>query len=519
MAGVMAILTGLVVALAIVFGGGTRQGFFGDTLIQLAAVPLLIAGLWTLFTRQAEGARRLAVGTCHHCAVLWRRAFPATAVAGGLEGLVWRPARARAGRISDLGAGLATVSISPQATWAALLSVVPPVAIFIAVAQMPNASRRRVALVIVSLGVVSLVLGLLQVAQGRESALRFYSVTNPAEAVGFFANRNHFAALLYTTILIAAPFVVVASRGLSEQTQPGDKNIIRFLWAFLLMASLMVGLIMARSRAGILLGLVALGTVVLLSIFNTGRQGVARDPASRPKMMVRLITSLIVVALVAGTVLALQRAAPRFGLSVADDVRIPILLATLDAARVYMPFGSGLGTFVPAYAALEPTSAIFSAFANRAHNDWAEFALEYGAAGIAIMLAVVIWIVWRGVDIWRGRGPAASVATKTLAQAGWVAIMLVLLHALVEYGLRTSALGAVFAFCCGIIAGQVEADKDPAQKRSRDARTRSSSRSAPADAAARPAWPETADHETSESGWRDSKNWPDEWREDGSDER
>ncbi len=399
----MANLTGLVVALAIVFGGGTRQGFFGDTLIQLAAVPLLIAGLWTLFNAEEKVAGALRSALLIIALFFGFGLFQVLPLPEALRlSLAEFPARVPGG-FPDLGAGLSTVSISPQATWAALISVVPPVAIFIAVAQLPNAARRRVAFIIVSLGVISLVLGLLQVAHGPRGPLRFYSITNPAEAVGFFANRNHFAALLYTTILVAAPFVVAASRGLVEQTQPGDKSVLRFLWAFLLMAALMIGLIMARSRTGIVFGVVALATVALLSVSNAWRQGVSRAPAGRPKMMVRLIAALVAVTLVAGTVLALQRAAPRFGLSVADDVRIPILLATLDAARAYLPFGSGLGTFVPAYAALEPTDAIFSAFANRAHNDWAEFALEYGVAGIAILLAVLIWIARRGIEIWRGQ--------------------------------------------------------------------------------------------------------------------
>ena len=58
---------------------------------------------------------------------------------------------------------------------------------------------------------VTVFVGLSQVAQGQSSALRFFEVTNPSEAVGFFANRNHFAALLYALILFAAAWAVEAS--------------------------------------------------------------------------------------------------------------------------------------------------------------------------------------------------------------------------------------------------------------------------------------------------------------------
>ena len=53
-------------------------------------------------------------------------------------------------------------------------------------------------------------LGILQVAQGPTSALRFYQFTNPNEAVGFFANRNHFAALVNVLILLTAAWAVEA---------------------------------------------------------------------------------------------------------------------------------------------------------------------------------------------------------------------------------------------------------------------------------------------------------------------
>lgn len=52
-------------------------------------------------------------------------------------------------------------------------------------------------LVVIGIGPASVLLGFLQVAQGPSSPLRLFEFTNLTEAVGFFANRNHFSALLY----------------------------------------------------------------------------------------------------------------------------------------------------------------------------------------------------------------------------------------------------------------------------------------------------------------------------------
>ena len=79
-----------------------------------------------------------------------------------------------------------------------------PLSVFGAVAQMGFRQRMAVCWLLLGVGAASLALGFLQVAQGPESQLRFYEMTNADEAVGFFANRNHFAAFLNVTLVLSA---------------------------------------------------------------------------------------------------------------------------------------------------------------------------------------------------------------------------------------------------------------------------------------------------------------------------
>jgi len=72
----------------------------------------------------------------------------------------------------------------------------PTFAIFLGVLQLDYAERRLLSLVALAMGFLSVLLGLTQVAQGPSSPLRFFEYTNAQEAVVFFANRNHFAAML-----------------------------------------------------------------------------------------------------------------------------------------------------------------------------------------------------------------------------------------------------------------------------------------------------------------------------------
>ena len=98
----------------------------------------------------------------------------------------------------------APISVAPTATWLSLISLLPPLAVFLATLLMNFRQRRQLSLMLLAFGALGVALGLSQVAGGPTSSLRFFAYTNPTEAVGFFANRNHFAALLYIVILFAA---------------------------------------------------------------------------------------------------------------------------------------------------------------------------------------------------------------------------------------------------------------------------------------------------------------------------
>ena len=157
-----------------------------------------------------------------------------------------------------------TVSATPQATWAAAASLIVPAAIFFGGVQLSLRHRLVLAWLLLFLGGLSLLLGFLQMAQGPGSGLRFYDVTNPKEAVGLFANRNHFAAHLYVTLVLAATWYATTVR---ETLKLGALTSRSMLWstaAAVFFVSVMAGLAMARSRAGVFLAMVALVGVIVM---------------------------------------------------------------------------------------------------------------------------------------------------------------------------------------------------------------------------------------------------------------
>ncbi|MEM9030411.1 MAG: hypothetical protein AAGC70_18785, partial [Pseudomonadota bacterium] len=120
----------------------------------------------------------------------------------------------------------------------------------------------------------------------------------------------------------------------------------------------------------------------------------------------------------------------------------------IDGIVASFPFGTGVGSFVPVYATLENVDDLLSAYANRAHNDWLEFPLEGGVLAIVTMALFVVWYVARVYD----RSARNRQQSELRLQRSAALIILVLMvHSIVDYPLRTGALSAIFAMACGLM--------------------------------------------------------------------
>jgi hypothetical protein len=128
----------------------------------------------------------------------------------------------------------------------------------------------------------------------------------------------------------------------------------------------------------------------------------------------------------------------------------------IEAARAYMPLGSGIGTFVPVFQAFErPEYGFGDAYVNRAHNEYLELWLETGIVGLVAMLLLLAWGAVSFVSVWRVGLPDARRRDNLLACAATLAPVLLLAHSMVDYPLRTPALMAVFALATAMAVAPV----------------------------------------------------------------
>jgi O-antigen ligase len=434
---------------ALLLGGGTRGGFLSDVVLELIAIPAFLLSLSRLFAAPWTGNRRPAE---------WALVICFAVVALPLLQLVplppwlwqWLLHRADMVAVFDLlerDPPWWPISVSPQATWLSVLSLLPPVAVFLCTLQLSYRERRNLTLVFLGIGVISAILGLLQIAQGPSSSLRFFTYTNVNEAVGFFANRNHFAALLYVLLLYAAAWATDAAfaTGSLRDLRNLETSSIATLTASVLVIIVLIAVeAVTRSRAG--LGLMMLGMFAAFALPLSDRRRSADVSA------IKLMFGAMVFAVLIAAQFALYRIFDRFAVDQLADARGVFTHNTLIAALAYMPFGSGFGTFVPVYQTFEPAKdTLAGVYANHAHDDFAEVLLEGGVVALALFVAFAVWFVARFRTIWWRMRDDVRLIDSLLARAATIAIVLMLIHCFVDYPLRTDAMMVVFAFSCAML--------------------------------------------------------------------
>lgn len=420
-------LTVLLLASALLLGGG--RGNLGDTAVQLLAVGLLMAQFALGPIAPSTERRFLLSLLALVVLVAALQMFP-------LPQKLWHIGAFRAQLSAEMQAAGAVLApratLNPLASERALLSLLPACALFAAIWRLTDAQRRRLVLVFIGISLLSILLGFAQLADGQESLLRFHSPTNTTEAVGFFANRNHFASLLVT----ALPFAIAAAAWWFQHRRPGSPGGVLGVVALVGVAMLLIlGIALARSRAGLLLGMLAVMFCMPLLLQWRGRRG-----GARALLVIFVATSLLAVQF------ALIGIVQRLQTDPLDDGRWAYARVLSVAARDAAPLGSGLGSFAEVYPQYEAEAGAGPDYAvvNHAHNDVLELFLELGWLAVPVLLGFLIWFGWVGWRLLRRSGPGESEALL-LARLAWVSALLLVLHSCLDYPLRTTALQCVFA--------------------------------------------------------------------------
>ena len=418
------------VFLCLIVGGASAAGLWANVALQLLAVAILFASVavrpdppLAVPARRLQLLLALMVGLVVVQLVplppaLWTALPGRDHVREGFEllgqPLPWLP-----------------ISLAPDNTLASALWLLPAIAVLLGMLRL-GARESWVVWAIVGATGLSVLLGTLQIAGGNDSPWYLYEITNYGVTVGFFANANHMATLLVSTLpFLGALYMVARRRRRAMEKAAG-------LWLILggLLAMLLVGLAINGSLAGIGLAVPVAAATFLLML-------------GRRRMPLWALAGVLLLAAASVTAVFSGRFDNNLISNEApSDVvsRYTTFTTSYEAVKDYFPLGSGLGTFRPIYRMYEDPDRVTTTYINHVHSDWIEIVLETGVLGLVLALAFLLWWAKRAIFVWRAAEPDYFARAATIASGAIMA------HSLVDYPLRTAAISVIFAICLALMA-------------------------------------------------------------------
>lgn len=412
--------------LAFLLGGASSQGLLGNALLQVLGVGLIA---WLLLSAPAKcsAARNdPRVGWVGAAAALL-----ACAQFLPLPPTLWTrlPGREllRTGfALLEVPLPWQTLSMSPWSSLSSLAWCIPALATFLATRSSRGPSLTAVALLVSVLAGLSIALGIEQVISGN---FYLYETTNFGTPVGFFSNVNHEAAFIVCALVWWAIYNYRDCRQ-SKGASPGRKVIFYGVSLYFV-----IGVILCGSLAG--LGLLALATVGIWLL-------IAGRARARPVTLIGMLGLSVIGALAyaygGSNLAAIFVDSTQPGMS-----RLDFWKNGLTMLIHYLPTGSGLGTFEELYHLVEDPQVVDIIYVNHAHNDYLELLIEAGFFGALMLGAFFVWFGNRAINCFR-------LASDFGSRASCLIIVVLLLHSLVDYPLRTAALSSLFAATLGFLA-------------------------------------------------------------------
>lgn len=422
--------------LVALMGGGARADILSLVILRPLAVLVCGFAAWSLTPQDVARHRFTFAMIAVVIVLLILQLVP-------LPSALWRglPGRApivRIDAVSGLGDIWRPLTLTPADTRNALFSLSVPLAVLLLAAKLERGLLERLLPAIIALGLLSGVLGVLQLVGSPTGPLYLYAQTNYGMAVGLFANRNHQAVFLATLFPMLAVFVT---------THSGRSHALRDGFAALAAGIFLVPLLLVTgSRAGILVALVGLAAVPwLLRLAPAGRKARTPHPLWQWLRSPRglMIGGLVLILLMGGLTVALSRAEAVNRLLHAgadEELRFKVWPIILNLIPQYLPLGSGSGSFVQVFQMAEPDQILRPTYLNHAHNDLLEVLLTNGIPGALLLLAAgTAWVL---------AARRAFVAPLTgegvlFARLGVVVIGQLALGSLSDYPLRTPFLAGL----------------------------------------------------------------------------
>lgn len=309
---------------------------------------------------------------------------------------------------------------------------------FITLSLVNTSKRLKYLLISISgAGIFQAIYGALEILMGFEQSIVFRV---PVEhiATGSFIYKNHFANFLLLCLSVSIGYLIAnlhIGSGVSKREklrriiQFWLSNKVLFRIGIIIMV---IALVMSRSRMG--------NSAFFISMTVTASLGLLYFKPRQKSYITLFVSMLIIDILIVSSLFGLKQVQQRLEeTSLNHESRDEVIVDALPLLKEYGIAGSGGGTFYTIYPQVQRGS--IQHFYDHAHNEYLQFALEFGLIGSLSILLIVIFSFRRSLSAMRHRRHPLARGT---AFACVMACIGMALHSSVDFPLQAPANAAYF---------------------------------------------------------------------------
>ena len=429
------LLAALFLAAALALGGGGSPNPLPEMILEILAAVTVV--LWTLGLLRSPSFKRVPLSAWVIAIII--AAIPILQLIP-LPPFIWQALPGRKIEYDALAligeqSNWRTWSLAPARTLSSVLSLGPPLLLLTMTSALDEKGRLAVIRSVALMAVATLIMGALQHSAGDDSPLQLYGEVTPA-LTGFQANNNATADLLLIALMTASLLVRDLVTGRVIPDKPGIVLAISAIF----MTICAFAVVLASSRMGI-----ALLPIPIIASFWMLRPWIGFTSRGLLIALLGLLLAVPICLILAQSNPLLAGVMARFQFS--NELRPQLWHDGLFVAQKYFPFGVGMGDFVPAFIADERLVSVSQSMPNRAHNELIELITETGVFGLMALSATLFLLIREGVRA------ARSASRQSIAVIWFAATSLIILslHSMVDYPLRSLSLASLAAVCAGLL--------------------------------------------------------------------
>jgi len=340
-----------------------------------------------------------------------------------------------------------TITLDPAATRAAALKTLTYGALFALTLLLVDsrARLRRLGLALVVSGVFQAAYGGLMTLSGLEIGFFVAKEHGTGAVTGTFVNANHLAGYLEMCLGVGVGLMLadMSTRPAANMRESLRRILISILGnqgpVRLSLVIMVIGIVLSKSRMGNIAffsSLILAGTLYLVLARRLSLGTV-----------VFFVSVVLIDILIIGNYFGIDKVAEEIqqGLRLDSSISVkeyrPVVYEdTLQIVRDYPATGAGAGSFASVYPMYNDGDTGFL-FWKHAHNDYLQFAAEFGLAGFAMLGGIVLLSTWMAISAQFRR---RSQMMRGMACGILMALIAMLIHSAVDFNLQIPANAATF---------------------------------------------------------------------------